>query len=414
MVAIRKDSSQTTLADAASLGNFFKDKTLLVVSEFPGDDKCDMMGIFVKDQIAVLKNYFKRVVVINPTPFFPSLLFGLLPGYVKKRFIKKDYTYDNVEVYFPRYLHFFKIRRKRKSWVDDLAFFAVEKIIEKHCPEFDLVHAHFTFPGGYIGIRIKDKYKKPLITTVHENYERFMGEANSGDKEIYKVWEKSDLLLSINQKNLDVLKSRNKNCKNIKNGYSTKKFKPVENAKDILGLPRKNRLILTVGSLMKKKGHIYLIEAMRRVIEKAEDAICVIIGEGNLKGELEKAIGDLGLKKNIHIQDRKSEEELNLWMNACDLFVLPSLSESFGIVQIEAMGCGKAVVATRNGGSEYILTSETGILVEKADPIDLSNAILKALSMSWDKEVIQTHSRSFDIELVSLDVLRGYRSLLKV
>ena len=99
-------------------------------------------------------------------------------------------------------------------------------------------------------------------------------------------------------------------------------------------------------------------------------------------------------------------------MNACDLFVLPSLRESFGIVQIEAMACGKPIVATRNGGSEEIVISdEFGLLAEPANPDDLAEKILMALNRKWDPEMISRYAEQFTWENIVEDIVRIYRSL---
>ena len=100
-------------------------------------------------------------------------------------------------------------------------------------------------------------------------------------------------------------------------------------------------------------------------------------------------------------------------MNACDLFVLPSLRESFGVVQIEAMACGKPVVATRNGGSEEVVTSdEYGLLAEPADPEDLAEKILVALDREWDREAILTYAERFTWENIAKETMSVYEQVL--
>jgi glycosyltransferase involved in cell wall biosynthesis len=80
-------------------------------------------------------------------------------------------------------------------------------------------------------------------------------------------------------------------------------------------------------------------------------------------------------------------------MQWCDLFILPSLRETFGIVLGEAMACGKPVVATRCGGAEFLVTPETGQLVEPANPTLLADAIEQWASMrdSYDSVAIRKH-----------------------
>jgi glycosyltransferase involved in cell wall biosynthesis len=102
------------------------------------------------------------------------------------------------------------------------------------------------------------------------------------------------------------------------------------------------------------------------------------------------------LKDYIELVGGKPHDEIPIWMNACDLFVLPSLRESFGVVQIEAMACGKPVVATYNGGSEEIITSEDyGFLCEPANPKALAEKILTALDKEWDREKILEYAERF-------------------
>lgn len=116
-----------------------------------------------------------------------------------------------------------------------------------------------------------------------------------------------------------------------------------------MSLDYNKKIILTVGNFVEVKGHKYLIEAMREVIKHKKNVHCLIVGSGKLKNKLEKQISKCGLKDHIKLVGREPHNQIPIWMNDCNVFVLPSLSESFGIVQIEAMACGKSVVVTYNG-----------------------------------------------------------------
>jgi glycosyltransferase involved in cell wall biosynthesis len=103
---------------------------------------------------------------------------------------------------------------------------------------------------------------------------------------------------------------------------------------------------------------------------------------------------------------------LPIWMNACDVFVLPSLSESFGIVQIEAMACGKPAVATYNGGSEEIITSEDyGLLCEPANQKELAEKILIALDKEWVYKKILGYAERFSWENIAKEVQEVYNTV---
>jgi len=109
----------------------------------------------------------------------------------------------------------------------------------------------------------------------------------------------------------------------------------------------------------------------------------------------------------------RPRNEIPLWMNACDLFVLPSLNESFGIVQIETMACGKPVVATNTPGSREIIASEKyGLLCQPGNPEDLADKILVGLEKDWNQQEILQFADSFSWEKIAGDILRIYDTLL--
>jgi glycosyltransferase involved in cell wall biosynthesis len=116
----------------------------------------------------------------------------------------------------------------------------------------------------------------------------------------------------------------------------------------------------------------------------------------------------------VKFVDGISHDEIPIWMNACDLFVLPSLRESFGVVQIEAMACGKPVVATYNGGSEEIITSEDyGLLCEPANPDKLAEKILIALDKEWGCDKIGEYAEQFTWETITKEIVAIYKSIIR-
>ncbi|MEM2604119.1 MAG: glycosyltransferase, partial [Candidatus Korarchaeum sp.] len=187
----------------------------------------------------------------------------------------------------------------------------------------------------------------------------------------------------------------------------------VREARERLGLPMGSKVIFSLGALVPRKGFQYLIRAMPNVLREHHDVLCFIGGIGPYGKELRRIVRKLGLESKVKLLGFIPEDELSLWMNSCDVFVLPSLSESFGVVQIEAMACGKPVVATKNGGSEEIIVSEDyGLLCEPGDPDGLAERIAIALSRGWDPDTIRSYALSFSWENVVKRVVDVYREVL--
>jgi len=388
----------------------FKDKRLLVISSsFPDKTNNFYGGIFVKEQLKYLKDYFKKVIVISPVPQTFDI-------FEMDKWCK-NYGFDNIEVYFPRYwcvpLFGFKKRLGNRQ------FKVVDKLIKKENLKFDLIHCHFTYPASYVGVKLKEKYKKPLVVTAH-GYDIYdLPFRNEFWKnKLSHILNKADKIIAVSERNLNCIEKLG--FKNtavvIPNGFDKEKFyyKDMLKCRKKLNLPLDKKIILTVGNLVEVKGQKYLIEAMKSIVKQRKDVLCYIVGEGKLKSKLTKKIKTLGLQDYIKLMGEESHTKIPLWMNACDLFVLPSLNESFGVVQIEAMACGKPVVATKNGGSEEIITSKDyGLLCEPANPEDLAEKILIGLDKKWDEEYILNYAKQFTWEKIAKEIINIYERVLK-
>ena len=142
-------------------------------------------------------------------------------------------------------------------------------------------------------------------------------------------------------------------------------------------------LVLSVGRLIYYKGFLYLIAAMKDV-----PAHLLIVGSGPLKNALEAEIRELGIGGKVHIID--PVDDLVPYYHACDIFALSSCepSEAFGIVQIEAMACGKPVVNTAlpTGVPEVSVDGMTGRTVPPADSLALAAALKELLSNKEEYE----------------------------
>jgi len=202
----------------------------------------------------------------------------------------------------------------------------------------------------------------------------------------------------------------------ISNGYDPNLFNPITIAKarENLNLPKDKKIILSIGNLESVKGHKYLIEAMKIVTEREKNILCLIIGSGSRKNNLKNLIGRLDLGDYIQLLGGKSHNKIPIWMNTCDVFVLPSLSEGNPTVMFEALGCGKPFVGTNVGGiPEIIINTKYGILVEPKDVDGLAKAILRALEVEWDMNYILNYAKQFTWNKIAEKTLMVYQTLSK-
>ncbi len=139
---------------------------------------------------------------------------------------------------------------------------------------------------------------------------------------------------------------------------------------------RRKIRFLSVSLISEQKGLIYLLKAAENLIRRRYTAFELVIGgDGPGRIEIERMAEGMGLRKYCHFLGLLTPAEVRHWMQRSDVFVLPSLHETFGMVLGEAMACGKPVISTRCGGPEFVVTPETGILVDVADPMALADAM---------------------------------------
>jgi glycosyltransferase involved in cell wall biosynthesis len=174
-------------------------------------------------------------------------------------------------------------------------------------------------------------------------------------------------------------------------------------------------LLLFVGVLRYYKGLEYLITAIRHV-----NARLLVVGEGPMAEEWQNLTVRLGLADKVFFVGQHVDD-LPAYYQACDLFVLPSShrSEAFGLVQVEAMACGKAVVCTELGtGTSYVnVDGETGLVVPARDASALAEAINRlltdeALRMEMGEKGRKRAVQEFSHETMTDRVVALYESLL--
>jgi len=256
---------------------------------------------------------------------------------------------------------------------------------------------------------------KKLIVTFHHSNKKFV----KNYKPFFNfVLKSANVMILVSDKQKEFISHLfPKYCSKlivIPNGFDPDIFFPrnQQECRNFLGIPKDTKVIVNVSNLIESKGHKYLIYAMKNILKNNPKVLCYIIGMGPCKEKLEKLIHHYQLENSLILLGWKPNSEIPYWLNACDLFVFPSLNESFGIVQIEAMACGKPVIATRNWGSEGIITSrDYGTLCNSGNVDELTINILEGFVKSWDSNSIIKCAKHFEWKSVAKETIFTYNSI---
>jgi len=288
--------------------------------------------------------------------------------------------------------------------------------------KFDIIHVQSSGPlGGFIPAVVGAFWRKLLnfkfVVTFH--YRPNLNFILAHRSLFSFVLAHTDALLVVSKKqkeNFLLVFGQHFHSKifTIPNGFDSRLFRPMDKAlaRKQLDLPQDKKIILNVANLVPVKGHKYLIEAMERVVKVRNDVVLIIVGDGSLRKDLERHVKKLNLEEHVKLVGAKPHSEIPLWMNAADVFVLPSLSEGNPTVMFEALGVGLPFVGTAVGGvPEIIISEEYGLLCPLADPECIAEKILIALDKDWDKEKIRKYAERFTWENIAKNTIKMYLNI---
>lgn len=364
-----------------------------------------VLGVFVKD-FAKVASMTNQVVVLN----------GYQGNSVRDLY---EISEEVEEIRAVRVRHR-KIVSGKLSYL--LYFYATIRAFQKIRNEFkpEIIHAH-VFLSGVIGVILGKLYRIPVIISEHVFIEKSI-ESLSLSQKLIDVMRRLLARLALNKAQLVIVPSdfmseylismgiKNK-IKVIPNIVDTNLFYP-SHSNDKMDYKK----ILFVGGLHPVKGISYLLHALRKLEEKRSDFFLDIVGDGApYRNEYEQQAKDLGIADKVKFHGRKSKEEVAEFMRKCDFLVLPSVWEAFGIVLIEAMACGKPVIATACGQKE-IIKENNGILVPPKDVQALAQAVEYILDhyQKYSSEDISQYVRDkFSYEAVGKILHETYVQVLK-
>lgn len=293
---------------------------------------------------------------------------------------------------------------------------AMVRWLRKHCGEYDAIHVHHPDPMAALALRLSG-YKGRVILHWHSDIlkQKFL-------LTFYKPLQswlihRADRIVGTTP----VYVAQSPYLKKVqgKTSYVPIGIEQVQYDDNAVARLRAlypgKKIVFSLGRLVGYKGYRYLVEAASLL---PEEYVVVIGGEGPLRGELSAQIEALGLKNRVFLIGYLEAEVAATWFGACDIYVMSSVwkTEAFGIVQIEAMSCGKPVVATRIPESGVSWVNEhgvSGLNAEIEDARSLADAILEITAncdnfASYSANALKRYRSLFTLDAMIDNVLDLY------
>jgi glycosyltransferase involved in cell wall biosynthesis len=262
--------------------------------------------------------------------------------------------------------------------------------------KYDLVHAFFGVPCGFIAMLSGKPYMISLRGSDVPYYSRKYSLLDFFFfRFLYKrLWGKARYVVanSIGLRDLAYRAISQYPIEVVPNGISLKEFVPM----------RRNEkfTIVSTSRLISRKGLNYLIEAFAQFANGKEDVVLEMYNDGELRGELEKLTGKLGVSDKVKFFGDVGNEQVKKVLGRCHVFVLPSLNEGMSNSLLEALASALAVIVTDVGGTRELVDDDNGFVIRKKSSKD----ILKALEIMYsDRDMVERMGESSRKRVESMD-----------
>lgn len=297
------------------------------------------------------------------------------------------------------------------------------RIVNKY--NIDIINAHWTVPTGFLGYIVKVVTRKKLVITAYgaEFFPVTQGRMPYLKPFIKKAITGADVVAGISKATVDAAKSLSgrEDIHIIPDGIDTDYYRPVNSTVDILSKYNSGdkRVIFFTGRMVERKGHEFLLQAMREVSSQMPNVKLILGGDGPLYDRIALLRERWKLEEYVELPGYISEEDMIPLLQSADVFVLPSIidekgdTEGSATIALEAMACETPAVISKVGGNiGMIEEGKGGFYCEPADVKDLAGKILSLLQNGHVSELGRT-GRNYVKERFSWEqVVRTYMVLL--
>ncbi len=269
----------------------------------------------------------------------------------------------------------------------------LERIAVEFLP--DAVFGTWAFPDLVAAAALAGRWRLPLAAKVHGADINVFTYHPARRRKIVRALHQARLVLSVT----DALKQRlvelgipAEKVLVQRNGVDSERFRirDRESARRELRAACDGYHLAYVGTFRPTKGLDTLLEAVRLLAAGEVPVTLHLVGDGpHMEAVLREQVRAAGIEARVRFEGYQPHERVPDWLAAADVLCLPSSSDGCPNIILEALACGRPVVASRVGGIPEILGPESGALVEPGQPAELAAALRQALERAWDPETLR-------------------------
>jgi glycogen(starch) synthase len=271
---------------------------------------------------------------------------------------------------------------RSRTILEEAHRFAHQASLIAQTEEFDVIHAH-DWTSYLAGVAAKIASGKPLILHVHAtSFDQAAGE--NVDPTIYQIEKEcfalADKVVTVSEYTKNIVVNKHhvsaEKVEVVYNGCDT--HEPERLSPTLSELKRQGKkIVLYHGRISIQKGVDYFVRAARRVVDVDPNIIFVISGSGDMLTQIIEQVGAMGLSENVRFAGALWEEDRDRMYQSADLVVMPSVSEPFGLVPLEALQHGTPSIITKQSGVAEVL--KHALKVDFWDIDEMANQILSSL-----------------------------------
>jgi len=345
--------------------------------------------------------------VFYPNPGYPSLLKPRGQSFSK---LEPSSDSPDVKVDYYDYPALPVVSRPVNGWM-------AARVLLPHIRNFapDLIFSYFLYPEGYAALQVGKALSVPVVARSMGSDINRIGDPISA-MHTRTVLRKVDFLVMVSrdlrEKALAMGASADKICTMI-NGCDTSVFhvRDRTQAREKLGIDPELEAVVYIGRTDVNKGVRELVEAAVSLHPEHPNLHVYLVGGGPDRAIVQSKIEVNNASGYIHTLPACAFDDVAVWIASADLATLPSYMEGCPNVILEALACGRPVVATNVGGIPEIMSEKFGRLVPPRDPVALAQGLASVLADCWDPVAISAHmGRGWDT--VSGELLALFESLV--